>query len=122
MKIAFSPEMKRRLSIVRHKHNRAAITACVIALPTAFLYVWFGPPSRALLACFAIAFAISAGLYFRWLWIYDARLCEEVGLLCPHCSRPLYQGGANEFTLAGMCPRCKRFVADCELQANQLEA
>ncbi|MHA3774776.1 hypothetical protein ACXR0O_24910 [Verrucomicrobiota bacterium sgz303538] len=114
--------MKRKLSIVRRKHNRGVITACLIVIPTVFLYIWFGPSSRAMLVCFAAILATAFGVYFRWLWRYDARLCEEVGLLCPYCSRPLYQGGANEFTLVGKCPSCKRFVAELEAEVNASDA
>ncbi len=107
MTVALPSEMARKLSVVRRKHNRAALTGCLVLIPPLFLYLQFGPRSQTLLYGFLAVFAILCGIYFRWIWIYDTKLCEEVGLLCPHCSRPLYQGGANEFTLAGRCPKCK---------------
>jgi len=119
MSASFPPEMKRKLSVVRRRHNRVAITACLILLPMAFLIVWFGPSSRVLLICCLAVWAVAVGIYGRCLWLYDARLCQEVGLMCPCCSRPLYQGGMNEFTLYGKCPRCKRFVATEEHQTNE---
>jgi len=111
MRVDLPPEMTAKLAIVRRRHNRVAIAAVLVLIPSMFAYLWYGPASRALLFCFTACWAAAAIAYFIWLWRYDAALCREVGLLCPYCSRPLYQGGPNDFSLFGRCPKCKRSLA-----------
>ena len=110
MPVTLPPEMKAKLSVVRRRHNRVAIVAVLILIPSVFAYLWYGPASRLLLGCFTVCFAAVVIGYFIWLWRYDAALCREVGLICPHCGRPLYQLSANSFSLFGKCPHCKRSV------------
>jgi hypothetical protein len=111
MRVNFPPEMKAKLSAVRRRHNRVALTAVLILIPSMFAYILYGPASRFLSGCFVVCWIMLTIVYFVWLWRYDAALCREVGLLCPYCSRPLYQGGANDFSLFGRCPKCKKSIA-----------
>ena len=107
-----SPDLKIKLAIVRKRHNRVAIMALVIFISSFFGFIRFVPYSP-VTSGFALALFVAATIiYIRWFWLYDGRLCKEEGLICPYCAGPLYQGGANSFSLFGNCPKCKRSVVN----------
>jgi hypothetical protein len=113
------PEMKAKFVIVRRRHNRVALPAAFLLISPMLAYLRYGPASRPLLFSVIAGWAAVAIVYFVWLYRYDGALCREVGLLCPYCSRPLYQGGPNDFSLLGKCPKCKRSVMTSEDLTNR---
>jgi hypothetical protein len=111
-------EMKRKLGIVRRSHNTRLLIFLAIFIPAVFggirlvAYVerHIDPGSRIPLITFTLCVVVIGVLMLRSVFRHDAFLCRQLGLVCPHCSRTLYEPSLNLLTVRGECPRCKKPV------------
>ena len=107
-----SSNLGKKLSIVRRKHNFRVLASWMYVFPALFLCLLAPQLKKGPRHYLLSAWFVSVICIYRWLWNGDAKLCQEEGLLCPYCQRPLYQGGMNSFSIAGICPHCQKRIMD----------
>jgi hypothetical protein len=45
----------------------------------------------------------------RRVFKYDAKMCEQLGFMCPHCHKPLYEP-RSFINRNGRCPKCGKSI------------
>jgi hypothetical protein len=66
------------------------------------------PQNFAVIGGFLVA-GLSESYGMKRLNAHDDTLCEQMGLMCPHCQKPLFSARDNDL-VTGICPRCTKSI------------
>jgi hypothetical protein len=101
----------KRLALVK-AHNRGV--ACLIPGLLALVILtfttapWGWSHSKRIMFGGGVCVFFVAEFYGLYrVFKHDARLCRELGFLCPHCQKPLYEP-RSLLNATGRCPKCRQ--------------
>jgi len=106
----------KRLTIAK-KHNRLVLALMLAMLGVAVVALLIRnsltTSARPLpLGIILLVLSLMGGLEFVGLiriFKYDNQMCRELGFVCPHCHKPLYEP-RSWISLNGLCPKCKKSI------------
>ena len=113
MKSVLPPELESKRLTIAKTHNRLVLMLLAGMFAGIFLLVGITPVRgpRAW-PYFLVGMIIVLGLegygIFR-IFKYDEQLCAQLGFMCPHCRKPLYEP-RGFINLNGRCPKCKKSI------------
>ena len=112
MKSVLSPESEAKRVRIAKAHNRLVIVLLISMILFLFIFIWIVPhglskPSRieAVVGSFLIIAALEAYGIYRIIK-HDEELCRQLGFMCPHCGKPLYES-RSFINITGRCPKCR---------------
>ncbi len=117
MKSVLPPELESKRVTIARRHNRlviALLVATFVALFTTVLLLTKLAPNPGL---HKLPLLVSGIILIGILEIYgirriisqDAELCRQLGFICPHCHKPLYDP-RGLISVTGRCPKCRASI------------
>lgn len=105
----------KRISIAK-AHNRLVIRllfglfAALLLLAVLVPHGWSKPHRQAFVVGFILLVIVPLEAYgIYWIFKRDEEFCRELGFMCPHCHKPLYEPRAF-INITGRCPKCRTSV------------
>lgn len=105
-------ESKRIAIARRHNHLVIALLIATVAVLFAALLLLTklapnpGPHKTPLLVSVIVFIVIFEVYGIRRISRQDDELCRQLGFLCPHCHKPLYDP-RGFISITGRCPKCR---------------
>jgi hypothetical protein len=97
----------KRISIAT-RHNQIVGVMILSVIVAIFLIVALLRGSPRIWTLLAIAVVGGVEFYvIRRVFKYDEHMCEQLGFICPHCHKPLYEPHSF-INLNGQCPKCRK--------------
>jgi hypothetical protein len=108
-KSVLPPELESKRLAIARKHNQLVSLILLAFISVIFPVVFFLQRNFTieLLAVIGLGVTEAYGL-FR-VFKNDNQLCLQLGFMCPHCAKPLYDphGFIN---VTGLCPKCRKSI------------
>ena len=117
-RIELPPELAGRQKLLVRHHNCRVMLVTVGLLGLCFLAVRL-LSDHASVAIVLLITAFVLEFYFLLVLLprADARQCEQIGFICPFCSKPLYYPSSvfwkySSLITRGQCPHCSKSFID----------
>jgi hypothetical protein len=101
-------ELESKRIAIGTRHNRLVGMMTLVALAALFLTIvylahtrefWVGIVGLGTIEVYAL----------RRVLQYDDQMCKQLGFICPHCQKPLYEP-RSFVKLNGRCPKCQKSI------------
>jgi hypothetical protein len=117
MNSVLSSELETKRLTIARKHNSLVIRLMVFVFGSLIIALLIlnsqKVSARPLpLGIILTVFVLAGGFEFVGLmriFKYDQQMCRELGFVCPHCGKPLYEP-RSWINVNGLCPKCKKSI------------
>jgi hypothetical protein len=101
-------ELESRRIAIGTRHNQMVGIMSLVALAALFLIIIFLAHTRGFWIAM-VGLGSMEVVALRRLFRYDDQMCEQLGFICLHCHKPLYES-RSFINLNGRCPKCRKSV------------